>query len=457
MMQPSTVLLLLVAIVPHASGFSGGPPVNLFANICQSLNPEQGHGSSNVAAGTTIPYSISLNSANYVAGQSLQVTLQGNPFGTTFSGFMMQARQTSDNAIVGEWRNVAAGTQGLRCNSFTMQQQNSLLGQCTTNQECGNTWAHSSSDDQSSVTATWVAPSTTVGSVYFQATVVQGPTNAFYYENLRSDTLQEATVNPVSVSCAAPAAVTISQGQTNTPVTYGNERVSVTGGTAPYTYTFSPVSGSSFQVGTTTVTATVTDNTGASASCTFQVTVNNAGVSCNPQNLVSNSESFIYASPALQNYPNQANVNIQYSYTNGGASGNLGSFASTMSQHTLQNLPTGLNTITATVTGGLSASCQFTYFRTSITCPNPSTSTSTSISFQRPTLQFPDLNLVNNIVYTRTGTTASVSIHCTSYTGHSYADWFLWRDDIGYHGFCYGFQWQQRILYIHLHRTIYRR
>ncbi len=85
------------------------------------------------------------------------------------------------------------------------------------------------------------------------------------------------TALPISVSCIAPPLITISQGQDSTLVTYGPDRVSVTGGTGPYLYTFNPLSGSTFNIGTSPVSVTVTDSSQASASCTFEVTVNRVG------------------------------------------------------------------------------------------------------------------------------------------------------------------------------------
>ena len=67
---------------------------------------------------------------------SRAVVLQGSG-GAEFRGFIMQARRVSDNQRVGTWSNVAAGTQGLQCNSDTVASQNSRLGTCATNQPCG--------------------------------------------------------------------------------------------------------------------------------------------------------------------------------------------------------------------------------------------------------------------------------------------------------------------------------
>ena len=54
-----------------------------------------------------------------------------------FRGFIMQARRASDNQRIGTWSNVAAGTQGLQCNSDTDASSNRQLGICATNEACG--------------------------------------------------------------------------------------------------------------------------------------------------------------------------------------------------------------------------------------------------------------------------------------------------------------------------------
>ena len=73
-----------------------------------------------------------------------------------------------------------------------------------------------------------------------------------------------------SLACPAPVSVTSPSGAPF-PVPY--PPATVTGGTAPTTLTCAPPSGSTFQVGSTAVTCTVTDQAGRTATCGFSVTV----------------------------------------------------------------------------------------------------------------------------------------------------------------------------------------
>jgi lysophospholipase L1-like esterase len=73
-----------------------------------------------------------------------------------------------------------------------------------------------------------------------------------------------------SLACPAPVSVTSPSGAPF-PVPY--PPATVTGGTAPTTLTCAPPSGSTFQVGSTAVTCTVTDQAGRTATSGFSVTV----------------------------------------------------------------------------------------------------------------------------------------------------------------------------------------
>jgi lysophospholipase L1-like esterase len=88
-----------------------------------------------------------------------------------------------------------------------------------------------------------------------------------------SPTLPSKTtiVPPPAIACpAAPSPVTTSNGQ-SAAVSYGAP--AVTGGTAPLSVTCTPPSGSTFTVGSTSVTCTATDAARRAASCSFAVSV----------------------------------------------------------------------------------------------------------------------------------------------------------------------------------------
>ncbi len=84
------------------------------------------------------------------------------------------------------------------------------------------------------------------------------------------------TVNPLPIiSCPSNIIVSATSGSCSAIVTY-----SASSSTIPLpTITYSQASGSSFNIGTTIVTATATTSGGCTTSCTFSVTVNSSGTS----------------------------------------------------------------------------------------------------------------------------------------------------------------------------------
>ncbi|XP_072024979.1 hyalin-like [Amphiura filiformis] len=163
-----------------------------------------------------------------------------------------------------------------------------------------------------------------------------------------------------------------------------------------------------FTTGTNAVTLTVRDTNGNTVTCTYNYivtgvptvacpdTTNNFAqnrlnpLSPNPASQVS------FSSPSLSNFPNNANVQLAYRYSNfdvNPAVNNqlLTTIQSTQQSHSLNNLPCGSNTVTVTATdnAGNTATCTFTYFRLCVACPNPGQSTQTFTSFARPTFNFP--------------------------------------------------------------------
>lgn len=79
------------------------------------------------------------------------------------------------------------------------------------------------------------------------------------------------TPDPVALRLTCPASATASTTGTSSSVAYTVP--SATGGRAPVTVACSPPSGSTFPLGSTTVTCTATDAAAATASCTFAVAV----------------------------------------------------------------------------------------------------------------------------------------------------------------------------------------
>jgi len=75
----------------------------------------------------------------------------------------------------------------------------------------------------------------------------------------------------LSLTCPRAQTVAVADGETDAAVTF--DQPVVLGGVQPVNVSMSHTSGSRFPVGDTTVTATATDAAGASASCSFVITV----------------------------------------------------------------------------------------------------------------------------------------------------------------------------------------
>ena len=95
------------------------------------------------------------------------------------------------------------------------------------------------------------------------------------FTSKKSDNFKVNIVTPLTITCPDPITQCNDQGQNYATVSFAP---TVGGGSPPYTVTNSPASGSHFPIGTTTVNSTVTDSKGATAACSFTVTVTAAEV-----------------------------------------------------------------------------------------------------------------------------------------------------------------------------------
>ncbi|XP_072013711.1 uncharacterized protein [Amphiura filiformis] len=170
-----------------------------------------------------------------------------------------------------------------------------------------------------------------------------------------------------------------------------------------------------FTTGTNSVTLTVTSANGNSVTCSYIYIVTGVPIVACPNRLnpvsPNPSSQVSFNIPALTNFPNNANVQLAYRYSNFDVvppvnSRLLAPIQSTPATHSLSDLSCGSNTVTVTATdnAGNTASCTFTYFRLCVVCPNPISSTLTSTSFTRPSVTFP-LGDVVTYTYTYNGGT----------------------------------------------------
>jgi predicted outer membrane repeat protein len=151
--------------------------------------------------------------------------------------------------------------------------------------------------------------------------------------------------NP-TITCPANITVNNTANQCGAMVTYA---ATASDNCTGVSVSYSPVSGSFFPVGTTTVTATATDGAGHTASCTFSVTVvdaQNPTITC-PANITVN------------NTANQCGAMVTYAAT---ASDNCTGVSVSYSPVSGSFFPVGTTTVTATATdaAGRTASCTFT-------------------------------------------------------------------------------------------------
>ncbi|MFN3968232.1 HYR domain-containing protein [Flavobacterium sp.] len=157
------------------------------------------------------------------------------------------------------------------------------------------------------------------------------------------------TVNDTEVpTINCPANITVSNtlGQCGANVTFA-ATASDNCGTANLSY--SPASGSTFAVGTTTVTATANDGNGNTTSCNFTVTVNDTEaptLTC-PSNIT------------VGNSPGQCGANVTFAAT---ASDNCGTANLSYSPASGSTFAVGTTTVTATANdgNGNTTSCNFT-------------------------------------------------------------------------------------------------
>jgi len=233
--------------------------------------------------------------------------------------------------------NVTTGNDANQCGSIV------VYSAPTTNGSCG--------------TVTCNPPSGSffpVGTTTVTCTATAGPTCSF--------TVTVNDTQPPAITCPANVTTSTDPNQCSAVVTYSNA-TAVDNCPGVGTPSCAPPSGSAFPKGTTTVTCTVSDASGNSASCTFTVTVNDnqpPTITC-PSNIVTNTA------------PGQCAQVVTFSAS---ASDNCPGVTSSCSPPSGSTFPKGTTqvTCTATDTSGNTASCTFNVTvndneNPTITCP----------------------------------------------------------------------------------------
>jgi subtilisin-like proprotein convertase family protein len=215
-------------------------------------------------------------------------------------------------------------------------------------------------------------------------------------------------VQPPVITC--PANIVVS----NAPGTCGavvNYTVTATDNCPGVTVSSTPASGSTFPVGTTTVTSTATDAAGNTATCTFTVTVNDVQppvITC-PANIV------------VSNAPGTCGAVVNYTVT---ATDNCPGVTVSSTPASGSTFPVGTTTVTSTATdaAGNTATCTFTVRVNDteppvITCPTNITVNATaglcaaSVATPNPT------NTDNCAVTVRTWTLSGATTGASPLTG----------------------------------------
>lgn len=158
-------VILIVSLVAMVTSYPTGAP----AGTCESMTP--GHAAS-TGSDPSI-FTVSASTTMYGPGDEITVTISTS--GTAFRGFHIQARKAGETTPYGTFKTPSASTQLLQCSA------------------AGDAWTHSDRTDKTSVTATWTAPDSDMGTIAFQATIVQEFSQAggvsIFYQNIMSEDL----------------------------------------------------------------------------------------------------------------------------------------------------------------------------------------------------------------------------------------------------------------------------
>nr|XP_060629978.1 putative ferric-chelate reductase 1 isoform X1 [Anolis sagrei ordinatus] len=151
-----------------------GFPSGKISGSCDSMLPSHRNA---IPQTSPPPYAISVSNTSFAPRDEIIVSLTGLN-GSSFKGFLLQARTPGGDSAVGSFRILSPDTQGLECNNI----QNSSV-------------SHTNRLDKQNVTAVWIAPPG-VRQVAFRATVVQNYTT--FWSQIQSHLLVSSDESFVS-------------------------------------------------------------------------------------------------------------------------------------------------------------------------------------------------------------------------------------------------------------------
>lgn len=178
------IVILIGSLVAMVTSYPTGAPAGVCTSMTPNHNPSSGSDSSifTVSAATTM----------YGPGDEITVNISTS--GAAFRGFLIQARKAGETTPYGTFKTPSASTKLLQCSA------------------AGDAWTHSNRDDKTSVTATWTAPDSDMGTIAFQATIVQenvGGVSIFYQDIMSEELVYNGPTNAPGTTSGGGAAVMV--------------------------------------------------------------------------------------------------------------------------------------------------------------------------------------------------------------------------------------------------------
>ncbi|XP_062566576.1 putative defense protein 3 [Saccostrea cucullata] len=194
-MRMQSVVVCLSFCVAVVYGYSAGAP----AGVCESMVP--GHGAA-IQAGPS-PYRVTMNTTSYTAGDRIMVTVSGG----TFRGLLVEVRLADCSTVTYP--------------TFSLMTSESNLQTLACNGEADSAVTHTNRNDKTEANFYWT-PSSSLGHVYFRATVVQVQNT--YWVGIESPVLRDNNstdlvpdpICPITTSTATTSSTTMGMNGTTT-------------------------------------------------------------------------------------------------------------------------------------------------------------------------------------------------------------------------------------------------